>query len=253
MGTDAVAEATHATPSFGDGLEEMRRHLSVADVANLICSTARWVDPRTFELLPVWFPEYARGKDLHNDRWNKKRKIKKKETGEVLIKKEGNTQANISLCQALGISNGDRPNWTCCHIWGIDDPSFVSSNTVVKDHRFFTCLANMVLLPTPLKAFTDSMPEIKAMLRQCSETLYGWSCDHPDLKPSTGLNFDQDDFPSDWRGLSSFPGIVPINDKIRRAASKRKKSIFFNLDTAGPFFPRDEVLNALDYWSIKAD
>lgn len=75
----------------------------------------------------------------------------------------------------MGITLKDRPHWTCCHIWGVDDPSFVKANSVVQDHRFFSCVANMILLPTPLKAFTDVMPEVKAMLRQCSGDLFGWS------------------------------------------------------------------------------
>ena len=40
----------------------------------------------------------------------------------------------------------------------------------------------MVLLPTPLKAFTDTMPEVKAMLRICGRSLYGWECDHESMK-----------------------------------------------------------------------
>lgn len=39
---------------------------------------------------------------------------------------------------------------------------------MVQDHQFYSCVANMVLLPAPLKAFTDAMPEVKAMLRVCS-------------------------------------------------------------------------------------
>jgi hypothetical protein len=36
-----------------DGLEALRRELSVADVMGLIERTARWVDPKTFEYLSV--------------------------------------------------------------------------------------------------------------------------------------------------------------------------------------------------------
>jgi hypothetical protein len=46
---------------------------------------------------------------------------------------------------------------------------------------FFSCVGNMVLLPTPLKAFTDTMPEIKSMLRICARNLYGWQCDHESM------------------------------------------------------------------------
>ena len=83
-------------------------------------------------------------------------------TGASAHKVEGNINANQALTLALGLRKAQRPNWSCCHIWGLDDPKYQKSNDVVKDRRFFSCVANMVLLPTPLKAFTDTMPEIKA-------------------------------------------------------------------------------------------
>jgi len=238
---------------FGDGLIELQQHLSVKEVARLIAETARWVDPQTFELLPVWFPEYARGKNLHNKNWSEIRRIEKQDSKEVVDKKEGNTQANIALCKALGTTAKERPNWTCCHIWGVDDPTFARRNTVVKDHRFFTCVANMVLLPTPLKAFTDVMPEIKAMLRECSATLYSWKCDHPDLAAVPAASFARTDFPAAWRRAESVPGVVRINDKIRKAASDRKARIKRELEHAGPYYPREEVRKALSYWKIDLD
>ena len=103
-------------------------------------------------------------------------------TGEKIHKREANIYAAKALDLALGIRSKDKTNWSCCHIWGVDDPKFQKTNTVIADHRFYSCVANMVLLPTPLKAFTDSMPEIKSMLRICSTNLYGWRCDHTDME-----------------------------------------------------------------------
>jgi len=54
------------------------------------------------------------------------------------------------------------------------------------DRCFFSCVGNMVLLPTPLKAFTDAMPEVKNMMRICTRNLYGWQCDHPNLFAALG-------------------------------------------------------------------
>ncbi len=54
----------------------------------------------------------------------------------------------------------------------------MSGNT---DRRFFSCVANMVLLPAPLKAFTDVMTEVKMMLCVCAIHLYGWFCDHEEV------------------------------------------------------------------------
>lgn len=235
---------------LGDGLLELKAHISTGEVARLIEATARWVDPETFAVLPVWYPEYARGKLLYNADWSVARRIKKQDSDEVADKKEGNTQANIALCKAMGVIPRDRPHWSCCHIWSVDDPSFVRRNTVVKDHRFFTCVANMVLLPAPLKAFTDVMPEIKAMLRACSAILYGWECDHPDLAASGRLEFDRADFPKSWESSTTVPGVIPINDKIRRNAETRKKRIKRDLEHSGKFYPREEVREALNYWKV---
>ena len=63
----------------------------------------------------------------------------------------------------------------------MDDARYQLSNVIVMDRRFFSCVGNMVLLPTPLKAFTDTMPEIKSMLRICARNLYGWQCDHESM------------------------------------------------------------------------
>lgn len=235
--------------TLGDGLVALKAHITVREVARLIERTARWADPETFRLLPVWFPEFARGTPLYNANWSVRRQNRNKRSEEVTDKKEGNTQANKALCEAMGIRLKDRPHWSCCHIWGVDDPSFVKRNSVVQDHRFFSCIANMVLLPTPLKAFTDTMPEIKAILRRCSAELYGWQCDHPDLVPATGAEFDPKDYPKDW-AAGRISGIVPINEKVRARAERRKARIKEDLESAGKFYPRAAVREALRYWNV---
>lgn len=45
----------------------------------------------------------------------------------------------------------------------MDDASFQFSNVVVMDRRLFSCVGNMVLLPTPLKAFTDEKRSFVAL------------------------------------------------------------------------------------------
>ena len=57
-----------------------------------------------------------------------------------------------------------------------------SQSTVRSAHNFCSCVHNMIVLPTPLKAFTDTMPEIKAMLRVCARNLYSWQCDHESVE-----------------------------------------------------------------------
>lgn len=118
-----------------DGLETLHREISLKDMVGLIERTACWVDPATFALLPVWYPEYARGKSYYNADWSEPRYRTLRASGERYQKVEGNVYANKALCLALGISKFERTNWSCCHIWGLDDPKFQKANTVVSDQH----------------------------------------------------------------------------------------------------------------------
>ncbi len=169
---------------FDDGLDALRKEIGLRDIASLIERTARWVAPETFKLLPVWFPEHARRRHFYKENWTAPQMNTSRTTGSSVHKVEGNIYANQALTLALGLRKAKRPNWSCCHIWGVDDAKFQKSNDVVSDHRFYSCIGNMVLLPTPLKAFTDTMPEVKAMLRICARNLFDWECDHSSVTQS---------------------------------------------------------------------
>jgi hypothetical protein len=239
-----------------DGLEALRQELSLADVMGLIERTARWVDPNTFKYLPVWYPEHARRGLFYKTNWSEPQMNRNRQTGVTIHKSEGNTHANKALTLALGLRAAERPNWSCCHIWGIDDAAYQISNAVVQDHRFFSCVANMVLLPTPLKAFTDVMPEVKMMLRVCALHLYGWSCDHEevaDIAKQVSENGSWEAYPESWPkpGTNSLPlGTVPFSTRIKEAADRRKAAIRRDLASAGPNYPREEVHKVLSYWNI---
>lgn len=247
-------EAAHFA---ADGLDALRREIGVREIASLIERTARWVAPETFRLLPVWYPEHGRGLPFYKGDWSEPQLNTKRSTGVSSQKFEGNIYANQALTLALGLRKADRPNWSCCHIWGMDDPAFQKSNDVVKDRRFYSCVANMVLLPTPLKAFTDTMPEIKAMLRICSRNLYSWTCDHDGLA-ATIATLDAweawDDYPDSWPrspGASRPLGTVALTPEIERTATMRRSGIARDLAGSGPHYPRDEVRAVLDYWRIE--
>ena len=197
-------EQTTNSDTLPDGLEALRRELSLSDVMGLIERTAHWVDPKTFRYLPVWYPEHARRALFYKANWSEPQMNRNRQTGVTIHKSEGNVHANKALTLALGLRAGERPNWSYCHIWGIDDALYQVSNAVVQDRRFFSCVANMVLLPTPLKAFTDVMTDVKMMLRVCALHLYGWSCDHDDVAEIAGQV-------ADWANW----------DDIRRAGPNR--------------------------------
>ena len=239
-----------------DGLEALRQELSLRDVMGLIERTARWVDPETFEYLPVWYPEHARRGLFYKANWSEPQMNRNRQTGVSIHKSEGNTHANKALTLALGLRATERPNWSCCHIWGVDDAAYQVSNAVVQDRRFFSCVANMVLLPTPLKAFTDVMTEVKMMLRVCALHLYGWSCDHDDVADIAGQVeewADWDAYPCSWprQDRNSLPlGTAKFSARIKTSADRRKAAIRKDLASAGPHYPRDEVQKVLEYWDV---
>lgn len=179
-----------------------------------------------------------------------------KSTNTTVHKREGNRYANMALTLALGLTKATRPNWSCCHIWGSDDPTYQTGNAIVQDRRFYSCVANMVLLPTPLKAFTDVMPEVKTMLRICAQNLYGWTCDHPSVSV-TAIQLETwqewDAYPSSWprHPNENLPlGLVQLTPKISKAAHARLNRIKKDLANAGRHYPVEAVRAALAYWKI---
>jgi hypothetical protein len=243
-----------STPT--NGLDALRAEIGVKEIASIIERTARWVAPETFDLLPVWYPEHGRGHYFFKGNWTEPQLNKKRSTGIASHKVEGNLYANQALTLSLGLRKVDRPNWSCCHIWSLDDDRFQKTNEIVRDRRFYSCTANMLLLPTPLKAFTDTMPEIKAMLRICSRNLYGWTCDHPSLS-ETISDLDKwnswDSYPQSWpRQLREKRpiGTVELSPQIKEFVEERRRCIKRDLTSAGPHYPRMEVLSVLAHWNI---
>jgi hypothetical protein len=239
-----------------DGLEALRAQIGIAEIASLIERTARWVAPETFELLPVWFPEHARRQRFYKSNWSTPQMNTSRATRLSVHKAEGNVYANQALTLALGLTKKRRPNWSCCHIWGVDDPTYQRSNDVVSDHRFYSCIANMVLLPTPLKAFTDALPEMKSMLRICARNLYGWQCDHETMREVNRRLDDWCDwsvYPRSWPrtpGQRRPIGVVELTETIKRSAAKRLAKIRADLTQAGEHYPRDKVRQVLKQWNI---
>lgn len=237
-----------------DGLEALRLEMSLDEIMRLIERTARWASPETFRRLPVWYPEHHRRGLFYKANWTVPLLNKRTGVDESVHKPEGNTYANNALTIALGLRKKQRPNWSCCHIWGVDDPTFGSANLVVQDRWFYSCIANMVMLPTPLKAFTDVMPEVKAMLRACSFHLYQWRCDHKSLGEVDFGRWTADPaYPKSWpqkEGDPLPPGTIELTPAIAADCDRRLKSIYNDLRHAGRHYPRASVIAALRYWNI---
>jgi hypothetical protein len=239
-----------------DGNEVLREDIPA--IVELIERTVRWVHPETFHALPVWAPHTARGKPLYDAAWGRPYTNTRKATGTTAKKFEGNVAALNSLVAALGVASPKPKNWTVCHIWGYDDLSFAQSSNVVQDPHYFSCVANMVWLPTSLKGFTDTLPEIKAMLRVCSFYLYDWVCEHASVAKQaaeirSGLvpaNYPKT-WPSPERPRRLPPGTAPYTARVVREIEKRKQKLRADLANATYLHcPKDQVLEVLKFWKV---
>lgn len=238
-----------------DGNDALRD--DVPAVVELIERTARWVHPDTFRALPVWAPHTARGLPLYDATWTRRRTNTKQATGVTTDKPEGNIAASDALVSALDAK--PRPkNWTVCHIWGYDDPTFSTSGAVVQDPRYFSCVANMIWLPTALKGFTDALPEVKDMLRVCAFHLYGWACEHPSVKERAAVvtgGWEPPGYPLSWP-TPSRPGVLPLNTapyslRIQAEIRRRKAKIKADLERADwPNYPAERVREVLQFWQV---
>ena len=113
-----------------DGNEALRDDIPA--VVELIERTALWVHPETFRRLPVWAPHTARGRPLYDAGWLRRYTNTRRATKITAEKFEGNVAALNALVAALDVASPKPKNWTVCHIWGYDDPSFAQQSSVVQ-------------------------------------------------------------------------------------------------------------------------
>ena len=242
---------TYAIP---DGNDEIRDQIPL--VVEMIAKTARWVHPDTFHALPIWCPWAARGRQLYDAAWSRKYTNTKRATGTSSDKVEGNNTAKGALVRAFGCSNAPK-NWTVCHIWGYDDDTFATQGAVVQDPRYFSCVGNMVWLPTPLKGFTDALPAIKTILRACAFHLYGWACEHESVTKQTAeirSGMLPDGYPSSWPTATerTLPlGTAPYSKRVMKAIDEQKERIRSAVANESlVHFPRTEVSEVLRFWNV---
>jgi hypothetical protein len=239
-----------------DGNEAIREDIPA--VVDLIVRTARWVDPETFRRLPIWCPEIARGQPLFDAGWTRRYTNTKRSNAVTSEKFEGNVAALKALVAALDVVAPKPSNWTVCHIWGYDDPAFAAGSSIVQDPRYYSCVANMVWLPTALKAFTDALPEVKTLLRTCAFQLYGWACEHPSVSAAAAAIRSgalPPYYPSAWPSPAAPgllpPGVSPFSARIEAEIAKRKTRWRTELSDARlTHYPRDQVREVLSFWKV---
>ena len=218
----------------------------------MIARTARWVHPDTFKALPIWCPDTARGYPRYNAKWSRVL-----EDARGVKKKEENIRAARALVEALGVPAPKPKNWTVCHIWGYDDERFAGNSRVVQDPRYYSCIGNMTWLPTPLKGFTDAVPTIKECLRVCAYHLYGWVCEHDDVRVIAGRVQSGElpkGYPEDWPTAERHllpPGTAPYSERVRASVAKRKAKLRQQLtDETLEHYGHDAVRSVLAFWKV---
>ncbi len=238
-----------------DGNDAIRQDIPA--IVDMIARTAKWVHPETFKALPVWAPHTARGRPLYDVTWTRRYTNTNHRTGATSDKYEGNVAALNALVAALGVASPKPKNWTVCHIWGYDDPNFASASPIVQDPKYFSCVGNMIWLPTPLKGFTDALPEVKAVLRVCAYHLYGWVCEHPSVESEAATlrsNTIPPYYPQSWPTAERHappPGTAPFSQPVRKAIEKRKAQMKASLENSAlTHYPFDEVRDVLAFWKI---
>jgi hypothetical protein len=226
---------------LGDGIDVFRESADPRIVADWIGKTAVWPNPDGYRMLPVWAPYTYRKCPLYKANW------KDVQTNKKLPKFEGNVTANTALVTYLGLRKQDRKNWSCCHIWGNDDDSYQSGHSEVNDARYFSCPANMVLLPSPLKTFTDTVPEIKNALRLVAYKLYDFC---PDGREVPTMDQCGNFFPQEWKDFSP-PKLSGMTEKISNALRRQVEKLKYLDSLDDVEYPRDRVREVAIYWTKK--
>jgi hypothetical protein len=239
-----------------DGNEEIATELPM--IVALIARTARWVHPKTFLELPVWCPWAARGRPLYDKTWQRRTKNTRRDDGSTREKVEANVDAANALVAALGVASPKPRCWTVCHIWGYDDEAFKSQSKIVQNPRYYSCVGNMIWLPTPLKGFTDALPEVKDILRTCAYYLYDWACEDESVEDQVETiraGLIPPNYPESWpcpdRPDLIPPKTAPFTAGVVDTILMRRARIRSMLaDHSLTHFPRDEVRQVLDFWNI---
>jgi hypothetical protein len=182
-------------------------------------------------------------------------------SGRGVAKVEENIRAATALVEALGVKTPPKPkNWTVCHIWGYDDENFAGRSNVVQDPRFYSCVGNMVWLPTPLKGFTDAVPQIKECLRVCAYHLYGWACEHDDVQAGAARvrsGAIPEGYPDSWPTAErrvAPDGTAPHSERVQASIAKRKALIGTRLaDRSLDHYGHDSVRAVLQFWKVELD
>lgn len=97
-------------------------------------------------------------------------------------------------------TKGKVTNYHACHVW----------EKSCYDEKYYTCIANLVLIPAPLVGLTDYHSEIAKILKYRAFELFNWYLgESPPPKPIK--------YPSLWKEPADF------SETVRQSVKKRLK------------------------------
>jgi len=184
----------------GDELEVAIEELGI-DLGKLVSMTGVWANPETFRHLRkihddgTWHPNCRRYQQAKGE---KRREIVDG------IKLDDNTFANAAIKEAVGYARKDVVGYHVSHVWPL----------TCYDHRYHTCIANLVLLPAPIAGLSDYDSGIEEILKFRAYDLFGW---HPgkEQPPQRPINYPDGKF---WRPPPAF--TEGVKKKLNRLATK---------------------------------
>jgi hypothetical protein len=116
----------------------------------------------------------------------------------------------------------------------------------------------MIWLPTPLKGFTDAVPQIKECLRVCAFHLYGWACEHEDVRTvaeRVRSGAIPEGYPNDWPTADRRvlpPGTAPCTERVQASIERRKAKLREQIaDSALEHYGHDVVRDVLAFWKVQ--
>ena len=190
-------------PEDGLQLLEMAERETTTDLAALVAAASVWANPKIHDILKangrfgLWYPATRRYRKGATER-----------KGQILdgIRLDDNTYANYALKNALPLGARAYLNYSVCHIWPES----------CYDDRCYTCIANLVLVPSPLMSITDCHPATQNALRYRAWELYSW------YPPQATPPYRPDQYPSHWRTPEPF--TTEIADRLNGRRSQRTYS-----------------------------
>lgn len=182
-------------------------------LSTLVAETAIWANPNMHDGTP-WYPNTRRCRTGQGEK-----------RGQILdgVKLDDNTYANQAIKRAVGIPSNCLVGFEACHIW---------PNTCY-DPRYYTTIANLLLIPRAIAGLSNHDPEVQAVLQYRSYELYGW---YPEgLQCPSKPAF----YPRTWRAPEAFNQVVLDAHNSRRNTVVSNSSNENNLEQSIKTIPQD--------------